>query len=382
MSTRPEDIGRIVANDPRVQSGQLSEERAKLRYRLAQWRSQNPARPENEEGAPGVIERIVAEIARGVQDELTLGHGSNIPVVGGLFMDPEELRDQSLDLNPGGFDVTDLAAGAGRIVGSLPLALATGGLANLGARFAARRLAAAAARSTGTKAAAYQTAARAFQYVSSYAPDDAARWAKLLQRGSRNVYEGLAYSAVASPIRRIDEGTSRARVIAEEAGIGAAADFLLGVVLPTGASPRNLVARLRKSDIDIDRNLADAIDAELSRLDETPLTIEGEVIPARAEQIQPPPGPQPAALPGGRPLLAPPEPRPESRFIAGPEGVRENVPPERRLVARTEQSPIITPPPEGSVLDPNLVDRIGPDPVPGRILPFRAEARMAESAPI
>ena len=383
MSTRPEDIGQIIANDPRVQSGQLSEERAKLRYRLAQWRTENPARPEREEGAPGVIERILGEFARGVQDELTLGHGSNIPVVGGLFMDPEELRDQSLDLRPGGLDVTDLAAGAGRIVGALPLALATGGLANLGARFAARRLAAAAAKSSGAKAAAYQMAARAFQYVSSYAPDDAARWAKLLQRGSRNVYEGLAYSAVASPIRRIDEGTSRARVIAEEAGIGAAADFLLGVVLPTGASPRNLVARLRKSDIDIDRNLADAIDAELSRLDQTPPTIEGEVIPARTEQIQPPPGPRPAGLlPSGRPLLAPPEPRPESRFIAGPEGVRENVPPERRLVARTEQSPIITPPPEGSVLDPNRVDRIGPDPVPQRILPYRAEARMAESAPI
>lgn len=382
MSTRTEDIGRIIANDPRVQSGQLSEERARLRYRLAQWRSQNPARPEKEEGAPGVIARIAGEFARGVQEELTLGHGSNVPIVGGLFMDPEELRDQSLDLRPGGFDVTDLAAGAGRIVGALPVALATGGLANLGARFAARRLATAAAKSAGAKAAAYQTAARAFQYVSSYAPDDAARWAKLLQRGSRNVYEGLAYSAVASPIRRIDEGTSRARVIAEEVGIGAAADFLLGVVLPTGASPRNLVARLRKSDIDIDRNLADAIDAELSRLDETPLTIEGEVMPALAEQIQPPPGPRPAALPGGRPLLAPPEPRPESRFIAGPEGVRENVPPERRLVARTEQSPIITPPPEGSVLDPNRVDRIGPDPVPQRILPFRAEARMAEAAPI
>src|SRR5690606_13148666 len=124
--------------------------------------------------------------------------------------------------------------------------------------------------------------------------------------------------------------------------------------------------------------------AELSRLDETPRTIEGEVIPARPEQIQPPPGPRPAGLlPGERPLLAPPEPRPESRFIVGPEGVvRENVPPERRLVARTEQSPIITPPPEGSVLDPNRVDWIGPYPVPQRILPFRAEARMAESAPI
>src|SRR5690606_8438315 len=233
------------------------------------------------------IARIAGEFARGVQEELTLGHGSNVPIVGGLFMDPEELRDQALDLRPGGFDVTDLPAGAGRMGGSRPAALATGGLGNVGTRFAARRLATAGAKSAGAKAAAYQTAARAFQYVSSYAPDGAARWAKLLQRGSRNVYEGLAYSAVASPIRRIDEGTSRARVIAEEAGIGAAADFLLGVVLPTGASPRNLVARLRKSDVDIDRNLADAIDAELSRLDQTPPTIEGEVIPARTEQIQP-----------------------------------------------------------------------------------------------
>lgn len=360
MATREDRIGMIGGEgereDPRGPRAQ---------YRAYLMRSVGRVSPEDMAGAPSMLDRLAGEFGRGMADELTLGHGSDAPIVGGLLprgLDREALRSQALDPNtaPEGagvleslkhIDATDVAAGVGRLVGMAPWVVSTGGLANVGARLLGR----------GALKAGAPRAAKFFEFVSARAPEEASTMLRMAQKGSRNLFEGLAFSTSTEPFRNIEEGQSRARSIALNTGVGAAADFLLGAALPFGAAPlRTLSKRLRASDNSVDREIADQIDDRIagrvegipptSLLDE-PGQVSGEARQGVTGDL---------AAGEGRGI----EPEPVATTRAEALGI---IPPERQLTARATDAPLITPAPEGSVVPAARVDRIGRDRFPPRV---------------
>jgi len=195
------------------------------------------------------FDRAVGRFSGGVADELTLGRGG---AIGGLD------RDESRTLNRPGLDVGDFADVTGRIVGALPLALVTGGLANMGAKVVAGKLATTAPR-----------VAQAIGALAGDVPQKASLGLRILGSSpSRNVFEGLAYSAVAGPARKLEETQTRGRAIAEEIGVGAAADFILGAVMGSGgAAFRRVAQAMGESDNSIDREIAGLLTEALDQAD-------------------------------------------------------------------------------------------------------------------
>jgi len=222
------------------------------------------------------MQRLGGRFAAGVTDELTLGRGE---MIGGLPGDVDDI------LNREGFDVSDMGMVAGRIFGAMPLAIASGGLANMGARALASRL--------GTRAPGI---ARALTTLSSQAPREAAVGNRILSNASRNVYEGLAYSAIAGPGRKIEEDQSRARTIAVEFGVGAAADFVLGAMFGSaGVAFDRVIDSFRSSGVDVDVEIAGLLEARVG---------EARRANAAGEPFAPPPAAGPA---GPRQLEGGPE---------------------------------------------------------------------------
>ena len=233
-------------------------------------------RPQDQPDAPsrGELQRLAFQ--SGIRDELTLG------------------RADTPDLS--GFDVpgeTALRIG-GHLFGAAPLAAVTGGVIYAGGRTVMRHATTTGARATQAAtthtraasaaahagnlgqaqrhaAAATQAsqvaersalAQRVTQAIFQRPPAEAGRLTRALQRSGEHVVTGLGYSAVAGPLRKLDEGQSRAQALAMEFGVGAGADFLMGLVLGSrGARVRGIADRMRSSDNDIDR----AMGAELQR---------------------------------------------------------------------------------------------------------------------
>lgn len=254
MSTRADRIGVIEGEGQRQEDPRSPRER----YRSYLMQSVGRIKPEEFEDAPTLTDRLAGEFGRGMKDEITLGHGANV-------------RDQVLDINqaPEGtplleqlkyLDLTDVAAGAGRLVGALPGVMVTGGLANLGAR----ALALSAYRGGAVRTARFLAA------IGGRTHTEAGALLRVVgSPAGRNVYEGFAYSTSTEPFRDIEEGQSRARSIAINTGVGAGADFLLGAALPYARAPlRTLADRLRTSDNSVDREMAGAIEARIRAADE------------------------------------------------------------------------------------------------------------------
>lgn len=204
-------------------------------------------------------ERALARGAQGVAAGLTLGRPEalNAVVPGDPFVSREE--EQQLYNVRGQTDVGDVAAVVGEIAGSLPLAYVTGGLANMGAAVMSTRLASRAPRvAAGLRAIA-----------TGKTPQEASRAMKFLASSpGRNVYEGLAFSAVAGPAYKLQDGEDRVQRIAMEFGIGAAADFALGMVLGRpGAEMVNTARHLMESDDEILRGVGEAVGRRLDDID-------------------------------------------------------------------------------------------------------------------
>lgn len=270
------------------------------------------------------LDRLAGRFAGGLQSELTLGRQEAFGAAGGDAVVDREVTDI---LNKEGLDAGDIADVAGRILGAAPLALATGALARVGAAALSGRLA---GRAPGI--------ARALEFVSSDA-DKAARFGRrVLQGASRNVFEGLAFSAVAGPARRLEEGQSRARAVAQEFGVGAAADFIFGAVLGTGgAGLRNAARAFSESDNSIDREIGTALiriidDAEVGGPGAAGQRTSAQVVDRPAE----------IAAPDELLPLPPGEPQAPPRFRA-PEtgGAVDLEAPIGDLPARAEAGPIL-----------------------------------------
>jgi len=181
---------------------------------------------------------------------------------------PELIGEELPEFAEGG--LTDPATLFGTLAGALPLAAATGFGTNVALRLGTRAAAgtsraasqsairllgqaqraddaAAAARLTQQAAQAQNVArrarrgARAARFLSSDAPARASLGRRFGQSAARNVTEGLAFSAVAGPGRRLEEGQTRGEAVAREFGVGVAADALLGGTL--GTLGRRLVGR-------------------------------------------------------------------------------------------------------------------------------------------
>ncbi|MFW6206620.1 MAG: diguanylate cyclase domain-containing protein, partial [Gemmatimonadota bacterium] len=265
-------------------------------------------------------ERIMARFGSGLASELTLGREELLGVEQeGLRQARDILNVEQIERRPDeGFfsfagraiansDIEDWADAMGHVAGALPLAVLTGGTANLLARGGlthATRVGQQATRAAQTArtladveqatrvARRAQGAQRLFSVLAREVPEQAGVGMRLLRGATANVFEGAAYSAVAGPARRLEEGQSRGRAIAQEFGIGAAADFVLGMVLGVpGARLGRFAENLRNSDNSIDREMGDAIQRRL--------TEGAQPEPVNPERIVRPRGPRPGTLPAG-----------------------------------------------------------------------------------
>ncbi len=211
------------------------------------------------------VERAVGRFAFGAGEELFLGRGEGLGTVS------RETRDL---LNVEGFDVGDIADVAGRLMGALPAAIATGGAASIGARALARSIAKRLPR-----------AARAIVALTQRAPADASRFNRIASSATANIYEGLAFTAVTAPARKLEEGQTRARQIGTEFGIGVAADFMLGLAFGSaGARLGNVADAMKGSDNDIDRQIGLLMEGKLADADAA--NAAGEpIVQARATRV-------------------------------------------------------------------------------------------------
>lgn len=197
-------------------------------------------------------ERALGRGVQGAAEALTLGR----PEVLGA---PTRAEANDLFNLEGQTDLGDVADIAGQFIGSAPLAIVTGGLANVGARALAARL--------GTRAPRVAQALNAL--ATGNRPEEASRLMKVLAAApTRNVYEGLAFSAVAGPGYKLEEGEPRLQRIAQEFGIGAAVDFALGLVMgQPGARVARAARAMSESDNSITREIGEALAVRIDQLD-------------------------------------------------------------------------------------------------------------------
>jgi hypothetical protein len=130
----------------------------------------------------GRIERFANEYSRGVKKGISFG------------VAPGSL-DNTLDVDPGNMDYTDIAVFAGEMIGSLPAALLTG----FGATAVAKTLGVKAARTAVAaelagdlaQATRMRKVAQVGQYLSARAADEAPMFARAIRSGVQAGYQSL-----------------------------------------------------------------------------------------------------------------------------------------------------------------------------------------------
>jgi diguanylate cyclase (GGDEF)-like protein len=283
--------------------------------------------------------------------------------------------DPALNISQGrglaGTDMGDIAQIAGDFVGSIPLALVSGGLGGAAMRFAGGRIAGGVGRAL-TAMGSQMTNPQLFKTLN---------W---MQKGGSNVIDGFVFSGIRLGAEELAHDDVTPIRVVGETGTGAALDFLIGAAFGRfGASARGatrqiggppgagadpverFAVELASTGNSSDRQMADAMLRRWQDNPEPPTRRAGVLV--AEEEIRPERGPDFEVIREGVPEAAP---GPEAIAVAPERGL----PPAGRAVRRPvpgEQRFDVEPPPPAIVRErglPALPERTGARIVEGEVL--------------